>query len=94
MSATILDWGMASQQFPGETESGDRCVVQVFDTGALAVVIDALGHGPEAAHAADVATRLLEQNAREKPGAGYARRGDERGRTRLVSSKHDLAGDR
>jgi negative regulator of sigma-B (phosphoserine phosphatase) len=68
MNATILDWGVASQPLPGETESGDRCVVEVFETGALAVVIDALGHGPEAAHAADVATRVLEQNAREKPG--------------------------
>jgi hypothetical protein len=68
MNATILDWGVASQPLPGETESGDRCVVEIFDTGALAVVIDALGHGPEAAHAADVATRVLKQNAREEPG--------------------------
>ena len=67
MSATILDWGVASRPLPGETESGDRCVVEVFDTGALAVVIDALGHGPEAAHAADVATRVLEQHVREEP---------------------------
>jgi phosphoserine phosphatase RsbX len=68
MNATILDWGVASLPLPGETESGDRCVVEVFETGALAVVIDALGHGPEAAHAADVAVRVLEGHPREKPG--------------------------
>lgn len=65
----MLNWSVASQPLPGETESGDRCVVEVFETGALAVVIDALGHGAEAAHAADVATEILKKNARRKPDA-------------------------
>jgi serine phosphatase RsbU (regulator of sigma subunit) len=67
MNTTPLDWGAAWLPLPGETESGDKCVVEAFDAGALAAVIDALGHGPEAAHAADVATRVLARHAREEP---------------------------
>lgn len=67
VSAATLDWSVASQPLPGETESGDRCVVKVFETGALAVVIDALGHGAEASHAADVASGILEKNAPGTP---------------------------
>ncbi len=69
MNAAILEWGVASLPFPGESESGDRCVVEAFDGGAMAAVIDALGHGLEAAHAASVAAQVLEWHAREKPGA-------------------------
>jgi len=69
MSAKSLEWGIASRPMTGETVSGDDCVVEVFETGALAVVIDALGHGAEAAHAAKVATEVLEKNARAKPSA-------------------------
>jgi serine phosphatase RsbU (regulator of sigma subunit) len=68
MNATTLDWGVASVPFPGESESGDKCVVAAFDTGVLVAVIDALGHGPKAAHAAGVAVRALEGHACEKPG--------------------------
>jgi phosphoserine phosphatase RsbX len=67
MNATTLEWGVASLPLPGESESGDRCVVKAFDAGALVAVIDALGHGPEAARAAGVAMRVLEGHAREKP---------------------------
>ena len=55
--------------FPGESESGDRGVVEAFDGGAMVAVIDALGHGLEAARAASVAAQVLERHAREKPGA-------------------------
>jgi phosphoserine phosphatase RsbX len=58
-------WGVASRPFAGESESGDRCVVKVFDKGALVAVIDALGHGHDAAHAARVAVATLEQYAHE-----------------------------
>jgi len=68
MNATTLEWGVASLPLPGEKESGDRCVVEAFEAGALVAVIDALGHGPEAAHAAAVAAKVLAGHAREKPG--------------------------
>ena len=69
MNTTTLEWGVASLPLPGESESGDRCVMQAFDAGALAAVVDALGHGAEAAHAAGVAARVLERHAHENPGA-------------------------
>jgi serine phosphatase RsbU (regulator of sigma subunit) len=37
---------------PGESACGDRGIVSVFDDGALAAVVDGLGHGPEAESAA------------------------------------------
>jgi serine phosphatase RsbU (regulator of sigma subunit) len=73
VNAATLDWGVASLPLPGEIESGDRCVVAPFDAGALVAVIDALGHGPEAAHAAEVAAKVLEGDAREKPNALFHR---------------------
>jgi negative regulator of sigma-B (phosphoserine phosphatase) len=68
MNAMTLEWGVASLPLPGENESGDRCVVEAFEAGALVAVIDALGHGPDAAHAAAVAAKVLEGHEREKPG--------------------------
>jgi phosphoserine phosphatase RsbX len=73
INATALEWGVASLPLAGESESGDRCVVAPFDAGALVAVIDALGHGPEAAHAAEVAAKVLEADAREKPGTLFLR---------------------
>jgi negative regulator of sigma-B (phosphoserine phosphatase) len=73
MNVATLEWGVASLPLPGESESGDRCVVAPFDAGVLVAVIDALGHGPDAAHAAAVAAGVLEADAREKPGVLFNR---------------------
>ena len=64
---TVSGWGVASLPLGGERESGDRCVVKSFDKGVLVAVIDALGHGHAAAHAARVAAATLEQYAHETP---------------------------
>lgn len=48
----LLDWACASQPMLGETKAGDNCFVQSNATDALIVVVDALGHGSEAAAAA------------------------------------------
>jgi len=61
------EWGVASVPLAGESESGDGFVVKAFDKGVLVAVIDALGHGPDAARAARVAAAALEQYAHEKP---------------------------
>jgi serine/threonine protein phosphatase PrpC len=61
MSASAaIDWGHASLMMPGETRSGDRCVIAVADGTALMAVIDGLGHGEEAAAAANAAAQVLE----------------------------------
>jgi serine phosphatase RsbU (regulator of sigma subunit) len=46
-------------------ESGDLDVVVGFEDGALVALIDGLGHGTEAAIAANTAARILKAHARE-----------------------------
>lgn len=59
----VLEWGLATRTLPGQAESGDTALVQSFEGGVLAAVVDGLGHGPEAARAAQAATRILGENA-------------------------------
>ena len=61
----LLEWGIASRPIPGETESGDQYVVHPRPDGVLLAVVDGLGHGPEAAAAARVATGILQAHAQE-----------------------------
>lgn len=64
---TPLRWASLSRPIAGETACGD--VVTVVKTappapeGHWLVVIDGLGHGPDAAQAAQAARHLLEQSA-------------------------------
>jgi hypothetical protein len=46
-------------------ESGDCCVIAPFPRGVLVGAIDGLGHGPEAAAAAQAAVRLVTAHAGE-----------------------------
>jgi hypothetical protein len=61
----FLEWGVAARPMPGETESGDHYFVQPLPAGALLAVIDALGHGPDAAVAARAAVATLRYHAQE-----------------------------
>jgi phosphoserine phosphatase RsbX len=65
MNASLLDWGVASRALPGEAESGDHHLVKLFPSGALAAVVDGLGHGDEAASAAKAALKVLESCAQD-----------------------------
>jgi phosphoserine phosphatase RsbX len=60
MNAAGLDIGIAHYALPGESESGDRCVVRTSAGRTLIGVIDGLGHGHEAAAAAGAASEILE----------------------------------
>src|SRR5438270_41239 len=60
-----VEWGAAQVTLEGETVCGDRHLVKPFPGGVLAVVVDGLGHGVEAAAAARVAVAELEAHARE-----------------------------
>jgi negative regulator of sigma-B (phosphoserine phosphatase) len=55
-----FDWAIAARPLPGEELSGDRAVVTIQGDRALVAAIDGLGHGPEAAYAADVAVQVLQ----------------------------------
>ena len=54
-----LDRGVAQRAMPGQRRSGDRAVLVPYDGGALVGAIDGLGHGDEAADAAEQAERVL-----------------------------------
>src|SRR5262249_2002883 len=64
-SKLLIDWGAAQSVLPGETMSGDRYLARPFRDGFLIAVVDGLGHGVEAAEAAEIAIRTLEGHIHE-----------------------------
>lgn len=64
---SAVRWAAAALTAPGESESGDRYVVETFDGGAFIAVIDALGHGHDAASAAAVAAASLARDGAHLP---------------------------
>lgn len=64
-TARLVEYATATVTLPGELESGDRHVVVPTTAGTLIAVVDGLGHGSEAAEAARVAVRTLENCAEE-----------------------------
>lgn len=63
--APVIEWGVASRALFGETVSGDQYLVETFENGALAAVVDGLGHGAEASAAAQTAIEVLRLHAAE-----------------------------
>lgn len=62
-----IEWAAKSRPRPGENVCGDRLlVVDVNGTGALVGVLDGLGHGAEAADAANCGVEVL-RSARSEP---------------------------
>lgn len=60
-----LDCSVISYPLPGQTESGDLHVIKEHANGVLVGVVDGLGHGSEAAHAAHRAVSVLEEFSHE-----------------------------
>ena len=65
MSGPFIEWGVAEQVAAGQTACGDAYLVKPLPDGILLAVFDGLGHGPEAAAAANLATATTEKNAQE-----------------------------
>jgi hypothetical protein len=65
VSNGLLEWAVAEQAQSGQAESGDRALTIATPDGVLTAVVDALGHGAEAAEAAKTAVRSLELHANE-----------------------------
>ena len=53
--ARALEWGTATAAYPAQHVSGDAALVIPVSEGALVAAIDGLGHGHEAARAAQIA---------------------------------------
>jgi len=62
-----LDRGLAAATHEGETRSGDVAVLVPTSSGALVSVIDGLGHGPEAAAAAELCASVVRMHAEAEP---------------------------
>lgn len=60
-----IEWSVAARPLPGQVVSGDLHVVTTWEDGALAGVVDGLGHGDEATLAAKRAVQEIEAHARE-----------------------------
>jgi len=60
-----LEWCVAARTLVGESNSGDHHLVLEQFPAALLAAVDGLGHGPEAAAAAEIAVRTLRRNAQE-----------------------------
>src|SRR4051812_17130960 len=58
-----LDRGQAGAPMDGEERSGDLAVFVPTSSGALTCVIDGLGHGPEAADAAELCAEVVRAHA-------------------------------
>jgi hypothetical protein len=65
MNTPLIEWGVASLTMPGQSQSGDRHLVQPYIHGLLVAVVDGLGHGEQAAAAADLAVTTLIKHADE-----------------------------
>jgi negative regulator of sigma-B (phosphoserine phosphatase) len=62
-----LELGIAERALPGEPRSGDRAVLVAYEGGALVAAIDGLGHGGDAADAADIAANVLTEHPADEP---------------------------
>lgn len=63
--SSLIEYGVAAQAMPGQTESGDAYVAHPVPKGMLVAVMDGVGHGEEAATAARIATATLESGSHE-----------------------------
>jgi phosphoserine phosphatase RsbX len=79
-----LERGLAAAALQGELYSGDRAVFVAWESGALAAAIDGLGHGADAAVAAEEAAKVVTAHAREAPETLLQRCHDALVRTRGV----------
>ena len=69
MAERVVEAAVAARPVAGEERSGDLAVIELLADGALVAAVDALGHGPEAAAAADVAGAVLREFAAAPPRA-------------------------
>ncbi len=61
----LVEYGVAKFVLPGQGESGDRHLICCAGDGILIAAMDGIGHGEEAAYAAEAAISILKANAEE-----------------------------
>lgn len=65
MKTALIESGIACLTLPGQSQSGDRYLIQPYINGLLVAVVDGLGHGEQAAAAAELAVTILTNHAHE-----------------------------
>jgi phosphoserine phosphatase RsbX len=60
-----IETAFANLPLPGQSESGDLCLIKRVGKGTLLAVVDGLGHGQEAASAAHAAVGAIDKYSRE-----------------------------
>jgi len=65
LSESVIEVGVAGLTLPGQSTSGDRHLYEPFSGGVLLAVVDGIGHGDEAAMAAEKACAILRAHAAE-----------------------------
>jgi negative regulator of sigma-B (phosphoserine phosphatase) len=65
MNEPLVEYGVAKFVLPGQGESGDQHLVRCGGNGILIAAIDGIGHGEEAANAANAAVSILKAGADE-----------------------------
>jgi phosphoserine phosphatase RsbX len=64
-STLAIEWGVASRALAGQSVSGDLSAVVRTANGVVVAAVDGLGHGSEAATAAELAAETLKTYAEE-----------------------------
>ncbi|MBW3548854.1 MAG: serine/threonine-protein phosphatase [Actinobacteria bacterium] len=64
-----LEWAVCASAYPGQQRSGDDHLISHSDAGTVVAVVDALGHGDEAADVAELALVSLRQTVGRSPAA-------------------------
>ena len=67
VTTRLVDWAKASRPITPGQVSGDLCLVREAAQGVLIAVVDGLGHGPDAASAAQRAVALLGGGGLDRP---------------------------
>lgn len=62
-----MEYGVVNLAVRGETKCGDGFAVRQQSERCVLMVADGLGHGPDAAKAAEEAIRVLDEHAKESP---------------------------
>jgi negative regulator of sigma-B (phosphoserine phosphatase) len=62
---SFFEWGVAMRPLLGQPVSGDQYLIAPSPGGILVAVLDGLGHGEEAARAAEIAVTTLKKNTHQ-----------------------------
>jgi serine/threonine protein phosphatase PrpC len=64
LSQSLIEWGSAESTLIGQIVSGDRYLVKALPGGVLVAVMDGIGHGEQAAAAAQAAVKILNDSTK------------------------------